>query len=95
MRQDGFTLQELAASKAGLIEMRITARSTDESLVAMLTDHILGGRSIDVDEEIDRRIGAATLAEVNAAVRTYIDPARLVIVRAGDFAATPPRPPNP
>jgi zinc protease len=34
---------------------------------------------------MEKRIGALTPAEVQAAFRKYIDPAKLVIIRAGDF----------
>ena len=42
------------------------------------------------DEELERRIMALTPAEVNAAVKKYIDLKHTVIVRAGDFKKNPP-----
>ena len=43
---------------------------------------------VDVDE---KKIAALTPDQINAAMRRYIDPAKITIVKAGDFAkaATP------
>jgi zinc protease len=37
------------------------------------------------DEQMETKIQALTLAQVNEAFRKYMDPAALTIVKAGDF----------
>jgi zinc protease len=42
------------------------------------------------DEEYEKKIASLTADQVNAALRKYLDPKKIVIVRAGDFAKNPP-----
>ena len=37
-----------------------------------------------------RNAGGTDADQVNAALRKYIDPKKIIIVRAGDFAKNPP-----
>ena len=58
-------------------------------LVAILAVYFLaqpaGSRSFDYAARIDARLQAVTLDEVNAVLRKYLDPARIVWGVAGDF----------
>ena len=49
------------------------------------------GRTLAWDAEFEKKIAALTPEQINAAMRRYIDPAKITIVKAGDFAksATP------
>jgi zinc protease len=42
------------------------------------------------DAELERRVQALTVEQVNAAFRKYLDPSQLSAVKAGDFAAKKP-----
>ena len=44
----------------------------------------------DANERIDARLAALTVDEVNAAIRRHIDPAKLSVYLAGDFAKATP-----
>jgi zinc protease len=44
------------------------------------------GRTFAFSKQVEDRIQALTPAEVIAAFRKYVDPAKLTIVKAGDFA---------
>ena len=88
----GFTAEEVEAAKKGYIQSREQGRANDDELLGLLTSRRYAGRTLAYDAELDAALAKLTPAEVNAAVKKYIDPARLVIVRAGDFrktAATP------
>ena len=89
---EGFTAEEVAAAKAGYIQQRSQQRSNDEELMSLLTNRRYAGRTLQYDAALDAQLEKLTPAEVNSVVKRYIDPTRLVIVRAGDFkkaAATP------
>ena len=38
------------------------------------------------DDDIEKKIGALTADQVNAALRHNLDPAKMAVVMAGDFA---------
>jgi zinc protease len=83
--KDGFTEQELAEGKQGLLNFRRLSRSQDRNLAAGWARNLDLGRTFAYAAGIDQQIGALTLAQVNDALRKYIDPARFVVGVAGDF----------
>jgi zinc protease len=82
----GFTAAEVEAAKSGYIQGRQQARSNDDELMSLLTNRRYAGRTLAYDAALDAQLSALTAEQVNAAVKKYIDPSKLVIVRAGDFA---------
>jgi zinc protease len=44
------------------------------------------GRTFTWSKRFEERIMALTAAQVSAAMRKYIDPAKVTVVKAGDFA---------
>jgi zinc protease len=85
-RNEGFTAQEIEAAKKALIEERRIARAQDAELASKLVTQDFLGRNWDDETRIDRAIEATTLAQANEALRTYITPATMAEVFAGDFA---------
>ena len=92
--RDGFTADELNKAREGYLQQRQLQRAQDGSLAAMLANYLFLGRTLSYDTEFERRVAALTPAELNAAMRRYIDPSKITIVKAGDFAkkAPPPQP---
>ena len=84
-RKDGFTAKELAEGKTGLINFRRLARAQDATLANALSRNLDLGRTYAFSAQVDSRLQALTLDQVNAALRKYIDPARFVLGVAGDF----------
>jgi zinc protease len=84
--RDGFTAQELTAAKNGLLQVRRLSYAQDRDLVSALTANLEVGRTMAYTEGVDRAIAAVTLEEANAAFRKYVDPSKLVMIYAGDFA---------
>lgn len=82
----GFEAEEMATSKQGLLESRQLARAQDNSLSGQISSNVYFGRTFQVDAELEQRIRALTLDEVNAAVRRHLDLAKITIVKAGDFS---------
>jgi zinc protease len=97
-RRGGFTAEELAAGKAGYLAEQQLRRARDGSIAGKLTHYLYTGRTFAWDEALEARVAALTAAELQAALERHVDPARLVLVKAGDFAhaaAKPAAPPAP
>ncbi|HEV8613219.1 MAG TPA: pitrilysin family protein [Gemmatimonadales bacterium] len=92
VRQDGFTQQELEAARQGWLQQQLQSRANDASLVGILAAQYITGRTMAYNTQLERWVAELTAADVNAAVRKYLDPAKLSIVKAGDFAKHPPKP---
>jgi zinc protease len=82
--KEGFTAAELAGAKSGLLQQRIQNRSKDAVLAAGWTRNLYLNRTYSWSKEYEDKLKAATLAQVNAAFRKAVDPAKLTVVVAGD-----------
>ncbi len=83
--RDGFSAEEIAGGKSGLLEARRTARTQDRNLVGRMSQYLFVGRTFAWDADFEKRIAALTPAEVRDAMRRHLDPAKLVVMKAGDF----------
>jgi len=83
--KDGFTAEEVAAAKNALLQEELVGRSQDQALARMISARERFDRTLKFDEAFETAIAALTPEQVNAAVRRHLDPAALVIVKAGDF----------
>lgn len=84
---DGFSDEEIAAGKKGLLQSRQLARNQDGAVAGRLLSYLELGRTFAWDEQLEQRIAALPREEVNEALRRYIRPEQLSFVRAGDFKA--------
>jgi len=85
-RTAGFTETELAEARNGYLQNRAVQRSQDASLAGMLSMQERFDRTMIWQAEVDRKIGALTLEQVNAAFRKYVDASKLSYVKGGDFS---------
>lgn len=85
--RDGFTAAELASSKKALIESRVGNRSSDGGVLNLIAAREQFGRTLAWDAELDAKVQALTLAQVNAAFRRHVTPATTSIVKGGAFKA--------
>jgi zinc protease len=83
--RDGFSPQELEAGKRALLEARRMQRTQDRALAGRLGHYLFAKRTFAWDIQFEERIAKLTPAEVHAAVKRHIDPAKLSIITAGDF----------
>lgn len=81
----GFTADEVAAAKRAFLDERRVARSQDQQLLRLIAAREDFGRTLAWDEQMDAKIDALTVDQVNAAFRKHVDPAAISIVKAGDF----------
>ncbi|MFL6660071.1 MAG: M16 family metallopeptidase [Massilia sp.] len=84
----GFTEAELAEAKKGWRQSEEVGRTDDMALSQHLAGNLTFGRTMAYDRELEAKVAALTLAQVNEALRQYIVPANLSVISAGDFAKT-------
>jgi zinc protease len=85
--RDGVTEEELENAKQGYLQGQKVARASDIALAGTLTNLRHLGRTMAFEADVEKKIKNLTADQVNAALRKYIDPRKLVIVTAGDFEA--------
>jgi zinc protease len=83
--RDGFTAAELAAAKKSLRDERVGARSSDGGLLNLISAREQYKRTLAWDEELDQKLQALTLDQVNSALRRHVNAAQFSIVKGGDF----------
>jgi zinc protease len=83
--KDGFTAKELEEGKRALLSVRRLGRAQDGNLAAAWVRNLDLGRTFAYSAQVDARLAALTVDEVNAALRKYLDPGKLVLGVAGDF----------
>ena len=83
--KDGFSQKELDESRVGLLNQRRLSRAQDAVVAGGLVNNLYLQRRFALQQATDDAIAALSVAQVNAALRRYIDPAKWVVVWAGDF----------
>lgn len=93
--KDGFTPEEVAKAKAGMLQERHVARADDGGLAGTLSSYAHINRSLHYDAEFERYVEALTPEEIVTTMRKYIDPAKVTVMKAGDFAGAAKKKANP
>ena len=88
--EKGFDADEIARAKSGWRQSRQMARAQDASLARTLAAELYLQRTLAWDAGFERKVEALTGPDILAAMRRYLDPAKLTIVKAGDFAKAAP-----
>lgn len=84
--KDGFTTEEVEAAKSGWLQQRQLSRAQDRELAGRLNGYLFLNRTIAWDADFESKIKALTPEQINAAMRKYMTPENITIVKAGDFA---------
>ncbi len=84
--KDGFLMSEVVAAKSGILQQRLQSRAQDASLANGLALYLDLGRTYAWSAELEAKITALKPEDVVAAFRKHIDPAKITVVKAGDFA---------
>ncbi len=92
--KDGFTAEEVKAAKSGWLQSRQVSRAQDNELVNTLSNGLYLNRTLAWDAGIEKKIEALTPDQILTAMRKHIDPARITIIKAGDFAKAAKKPAN-
>jgi zinc protease len=83
--RDGFTQAELTAARKAIRDERVGSRSSDGGLMRIISAREQFKRTLAWDQELDAKLQALTLDQINAAFRRYVSPAQISIVKGGDF----------
>jgi zinc protease len=86
---EGVTEQELAARKQGMVGTYLVGLSTTAGLAGAILTNIQRGYDVSRLDEFPGAVNALTRNQVNAAIKTHIDPAKMVLAEAGSVAAVP------
>jgi zinc protease len=87
----GFTADELEKAKQGWLQQQVQSRSSDAFLAGLFASQALTGRTMTYNAQLEKWVADLTPDAVNSALRSYLDPSKLSIVKAGDFANKPPK----
>ncbi len=83
---DGYTALEVDFAKSAILRVRRQSITEERTVAAMLADNLFWGRTMTWREQRDKDYAALTPEQVNAALKKYLDPARMSEAIAGDFA---------
>jgi zinc protease len=84
--KDGFTADEIKTAKNGWLQSRQVTRAQDRELAARLRAFAHLNRTLEWDAKFEKEVEALTSEQITAAMRKHLDPAKLSIIKAGDFA---------
>lgn len=92
--KDGVTAEELDQARKGWLQSQQLSRAQDRELSGRLNNYLFLNRTVAWDANLADAINKLTPEQVVAAMRKYIDPAKISYIKAGDFAkakaAAPP-----
>lgn len=82
---EGFSAEEVAKGKKAWLQAQQVQRTQDQALLGMLSGYEYHGRRMEWGAQMEGKVAALTVAEINAAVKKYVDMSALSIVKAGDM----------
>jgi zinc protease len=82
----GFKPEEIAAAKASWLQSQATGRAQDRELSMRLNADQFNGRTLAFQADLEKKVQALGNDQILAALRKHLDPSKLNIARAGDFA---------
>ena len=88
----GFTAEEIKAAKTGWLQSQQMARAQDPELASRLAGGLFNDRTMAFQADLERRVLALTAEQIQSALKQYLDPTRLTIVKAGDFKKVAEKP---
>ena len=84
--KDGFEAKEIQEARGGWLQSRQVGRAQDAALARTLATDLYLDRTLAYDADLEKKVGALTGAEILAALKKHIDPAKISMFKAGDFA---------
>jgi zinc protease len=82
---NGFTPEEVAAAKSGILSELTLHRSSDAALAGELAEHLFLGRDFTWDAGFEKAIESAAPDAIHKAMQEFVVPDHMVTVKAGDF----------
>ncbi len=85
VKTSGFTQEELDAARSGWIQGQVVNRAQDRALLGKLANNLRLDRDMNWDKALEEKIMKLTPAQINTVMAKYLDPSKMVYVKAGDF----------
>jgi zinc protease len=86
MLKDGFTAEEVKSAKSGWLQSRQVSRAQDRELASRLNSYLYLGRTLAWDADFEKKVSDLTPEQIVAAFRKHLDPNKITVMKAGDFA---------
>ncbi len=83
--KDGVTQEEVTKAVESNLQSSTVSRSTDNGIAGLLGTLLAQDRDIQSVKDLEDQLKKLTPEQVNAAIRKYFKPEKLIIVTAGDF----------
>jgi zinc protease len=84
--KDGYEEKEIAEAKSGWLQSRQVSRAQDPALARTLAVDLFLKRTLAWDADFEKKVAGLTGEQIQAAMKKYLDPSKMTIVKAGDFA---------
>ena len=89
---DGITAEELEAARSAWLQQRVQQRANDGFVAGLFSNQYITGRTMAYESQLEARVRALSVQDVNAAMRRHINLSRISTVKAGDFKNKPATP---
>ncbi|OKY26354.1 pitrilysin family protein [Thalassotalea sp. PP2-459] len=86
MLKDGFTDEEVAAAKSGMLQGRKVSRSQDRELAGKLNTNLRLDRTMQFSKKYEAQIAKLTAEDINNVMRKYLSVEAFAIIKAGDMS---------
>jgi zinc protease len=83
--KDGLDADEVKTAKSDWLQSRQLTRGQDGALAGVLSNYLYLNRTFAWDTELEKKVSDLTPDEIVAALRKHLDPAKLSMIKAGDF----------
>jgi zinc protease len=84
--KEGVSLEELEAGKKAYVDQLKVQRSEDSMLAMQLANGLFVGRTFDYYADLEKKIEGLNPAEIQKSYQKVLDPKKLIIIQAGEFA---------
>lgn len=82
---DGVTETELQDAVKGYLQNRNVSRSQDREMASRMNNYLRWNRTFSWDGDLETRMASLKAADVNNALKKWINPEKISFVEAGDF----------
>ena len=83
--ETGFTAEEIKSAKSGWLQAQQMSRAQDRELASRLATTLQLDRTLAFQADLEQKVAALTKEQIQAALKSHLDPKRLTLIKAGDF----------
>jgi zinc protease len=83
--KDGFTDTEVSQAKEGYLTEQKQYRSREQWLCSTINSNLYQNKTMSYQADLEKKVEALTPKQIQEALKKYIDPKKLTIIKGGDF----------